>query len=91
MKPFSLTQPKDADAAIQAHAKLPDAQFIGGGTNLLDLMKYGVMEPKSLVDLQDLSFHEIGPGSDGGLRLGASEYGHERGKPTAANPMLLFL
>ncbi|HIB68329.1 MAG TPA: xanthine dehydrogenase family protein subunit M [Phycisphaerales bacterium] len=71
MKPFSLTQPKDADAAIQAHAKLPDAQFIGGGTNLLDLMKYGVMEPKSLVDLQDLSFHEIGPGSDGGLRLGA--------------------
>jgi len=71
MKPFSLTKPSDLEAAIKAHAEEPEAQFIGGGTNLLDLMKYGVMEPKSLVDLQDLGFQEIEQRSDGGLSLGA--------------------
>ena len=39
MKPFSYSRATEPDAAVQQVSKDPGAQYIGGGTNLLDLMK----------------------------------------------------
>ena len=47
------------------------AKFIAGGTNLVDLMKYSVVHPTALVDLNRLDLHEITDLPDGGVRIGA--------------------
>jgi xanthine dehydrogenase YagS FAD-binding subunit len=47
------------------------AKFIAGGTNLVDLMKYGVEHPTRLVDITRLSLRKIEELDGGGLRLGA--------------------
>jgi xanthine dehydrogenase YagS FAD-binding subunit len=45
--------------------------FLGGGTNLVDLMRLGVAEPALLVDVQHIGSDRIEDGDDGGLRIGA--------------------
>lgn len=59
---------KGALAAVQAR---PGAKFIGGGTNLLDLMKEGTENPPHLVDVNRLPLREVTDTADGGLRIGA--------------------
>ncbi len=70
MTPFTYTCPKSVDAAIQAHGEGPDVRFIGGGTNLLDLMKMGVERPTHLVDINRLPLTAIEE-RKGGVRIGA--------------------
>jgi xanthine dehydrogenase YagS FAD-binding subunit len=60
----------EAAAAIKSLAKEPQAYFLAGGTNLVDLMKMGVVVPEKLVDINRLPLKGIEPVS-GGLRLGA--------------------
>ena len=62
------TDPQSAAVFMQAHA---DAAFIGGGTNLLDLMKADVARPQVLLDVNRLPLSEISELPDGGLRIGA--------------------
>lgn len=50
----------------------PDSAFIGGGTNLLDLMKGGVTAPRHLIDVGQLPLAAVTPLPDGGLRIGAA-------------------
>jgi len=68
---FSYSRPADIGAALRLVSQ-PGAQFIAGGTNLLDLMKGGIANPDRLVDITQLAaleqIHEL-PG--GGLRVGA--------------------
>jgi xanthine dehydrogenase YagS FAD-binding subunit len=47
-------------------------RIIGGGTNLLDLMKEGVMYAHGLIDVNTLSLKEIAPTPTGGLLIGAT-------------------
>jgi xanthine dehydrogenase YagS FAD-binding subunit len=68
MRPFTYTRPKTVDEALHAYA--PDARFIGGGTNLLDLMKMGVERPARLVDINRLPLAKIEEHEDG-IRIGA--------------------
>lgn len=56
---FSYTKPATAGAAIQAVTKDKTAKFIAGGTNLVDLMKRGVMTPEKLVDITGLPLKSI--------------------------------
>lgn len=70
MRPFTYTRANTAEEAIQAYAKAPDACFIGGGTNLLDLMKMGVERPAHLVDINHLPLTSIQEHEDG-VRIGA--------------------
>ncbi len=70
MTPFEYSAPQTIDEAIQAMAAAPRARFIGGGTNLLDLMKMGVEQPSHLVNLNHLPLNAIEE-HDGGVRLGA--------------------
>jgi xanthine dehydrogenase YagS FAD-binding subunit len=71
MNPFEYQRAADTGQAIAAIAHADGAKFIGGGTNLLDLMKLGVEQPKKLIDIGRLPLHKIEELPDGGLRLGA--------------------
>jgi CO/xanthine dehydrogenase FAD-binding subunit len=70
MKPFTHTRVTDVNEAVKAFAQYPDTRFIGGGTNLLDLMKMGVERPSHLVDITRLPLTQIEE-HEGGVRLGA--------------------
>lgn len=72
MKPFTYQRAKSPAEAAAAVARVPGAKFIGGGTNLLDLMKLQIETPTHLVDIQDLGLDRIEPTAEGGLRIGAS-------------------
>lgn len=71
MKAFTYERPADAAAAVRAAAR-PGAKFLGGGTNLLDLMKVEVETPTHLVDVTRLSLSDIDDADNGGLRIGAT-------------------
>ena len=71
MKSFSYERAGSPAAAAAAAARVPGAKFIGGGTNLLDLMKLQIETPAHLIDVNDLGLDEIESTDDGGLRIGA--------------------
>ncbi|MHB8286416.1 MAG: FAD binding domain-containing protein [Caulobacteraceae bacterium] len=71
MKPFTYERASSATEAAAAAARMPDAKFIAGGTNLLDLMKLQIETPQHLIDVNGLGMHEIEPTAEGGLRIGA--------------------
>ncbi len=71
MKPFVYARAADAQSAIQQVSADPNARFIGGGTNLVDLMKYGVERPERLVDISRLDLDRIEELPGGGVRIGA--------------------
>ncbi|QGZ64069.1 FAD binding domain-containing protein [Paraburkholderia acidisoli] len=71
MDALSYQRAADVDGAIAA-AQKPGAMFIGGGTNLLDLMKGGVAHPQTLIDITRIgALDRIDTLPDGGLRIGA--------------------
>jgi xanthine dehydrogenase YagS FAD-binding subunit len=70
MTPFTYSRPGDAAAAVRDAAQA-GAAYLGGGTNLVDLMREGVERPSSLVDVTGLA-RGIVERADGGLRIGAA-------------------
>ncbi len=71
MRPFRYQQAADAAAAVAAVTGFRRAAFLGGGTNLVDLMKLGVEAPELLVDITGLPLGGIESLTSGGLRIGA--------------------
>jgi xanthine dehydrogenase YagS FAD-binding subunit len=71
MKPFTYERARTPAEAAAAVARNPNAKFIAGGTNLLDLMKLQIETPGHLVDVNSLALDRIEPTTDGGLRIGA--------------------
>jgi xanthine dehydrogenase YagS FAD-binding subunit len=71
MRPFTYERVRTPAEAAAAAARVPNAKFIAGGTNLLDLMKLQIETPAHLVDVNDLALNRIEPTPDGGLRIGA--------------------
>ena len=70
MRPFSYVAASDASVAFDAVAREPDAKFVAGGTNLIDLMKDEVERPSLLVDINALPYGRI-EARDGELRIGS--------------------
>lgn len=70
MTPFTYSRPGDAAAAIREAAQT-GARYLGGGTNLVDLMREGIERPTKLVDVTRLE-RGISERNDGGLRIGAA-------------------
>ncbi|HEX2120563.1 MAG TPA: xanthine dehydrogenase family protein subunit M [Thermoanaerobaculia bacterium] len=83
MRPFEYLRASDPNAAARAVAANPQAKFLAGGTNLLDLMKEDVERPNQLVDLTRLKLTEIKP-LRGGVSIGALATNTE----TANNPLI---
>jgi xanthine dehydrogenase YagS FAD-binding subunit len=71
VRPFRYERPADAEAAVALLAAEPEARYLGGGTNLVDLMRLGVETPGMLVDVTGIVGREIADGADGGVVIGA--------------------
>jgi xanthine dehydrogenase YagS FAD-binding subunit len=66
MNPFTYqraTGPEEAVHAVSARG----AKFLGGGTNLVDLMRYNVEHPTTLIDVTNLNFTQITSSNDSTL------------------------
>jgi xanthine dehydrogenase YagS FAD-binding subunit len=84
MRPFDYIRPSGRGEAIAAVVANRDGAFLGGGTNIVDLMKLGVVSPNLLVDVSQLVSAEIEQLAEGGVRIGAAV----RNSDLAANPVI---
>ena len=88
MKPFKYTPTNTVTAATQKMFANPNAKYLAGGTNLLDLMKEDVEQPDELVDITRLTLTGIkiisAGTSKGGMSIGALDKNTE----TANHPLV---
>lgn len=85
MNPFTYQRAQDAPQALAAVAGKPEAKFLGGGTNLIDLMKMGVETPAQLVDINRLPLAQLTELPNGGVRIGALA----RNSDVAEHPLIV--
>jgi xanthine dehydrogenase YagS FAD-binding subunit len=71
VKPFRYERADDERSAVAVLAGTPGARLLGGGTNLVDLMRLGVETPDVLVDVTRLPANRVDVMPDGGLLIGA--------------------
>ena len=71
MNPFTYSRQSAAAPAVAELAATPHAKLLGGGTNLVDLMKMGVETPERLIDINRLPLAAVEELPDGkGVGLG---------------------
>src|SRR4051812_2312477 len=85
MNPFVYSRANDSAAAVAAITAKPHTKFLGGGTNLIDLMKMGVETPAQLVDINRLPLAQVEELPGGGVRLGALA----RNSDVAEHPLIV--
>jgi len=81
MRPFTYARAADTADAVRNAG--PGTMYLGGGTNLVDLMRLGVAEPAHLVDVSRLA-HDTIEETSTGLRIGAAV----RNSDLAAHPVV---
>jgi len=70
MRAFEYARPTTVDEAVRLVAERPDAGFIAGGTDLLNLMKDGARAHDRLIDVNALPLGDVVE-ADGVIRIGA--------------------
>ncbi|RYZ45608.1 MAG: xanthine dehydrogenase family protein subunit M [Sphingobacteriales bacterium] len=83
MNPFKFSIAQQPSSAVAMLGKNGQAAFLGGGTNLLDLMKEHVASPTELIDITRLDLKSI-TSSTTGVSLGALAKNTE----TAQHPLI---
>ena len=83
MKPFTYSRASDVAGAVNAAEREPGTRYLGGGTNLVDLMKTGAEHPAHLIDISRLPVNQIAE-QGGGVRIGAMA----RNSDVAAHPLI---
>lgn len=71
MRNFSYTRAGSSQDALSLIANLPNAKFLGGGTNLVDLMRENIEQPDALIDVTRLPSTGITESSEGGVSIAA--------------------
>ncbi len=71
MKNFAYVRATSAADAVQRSQTTQNAQFIAGGTNLVDRLKVFLDEPAQLIDVSRLDLKPIEATTNGGIRIGA--------------------
>jgi len=71
MREFDYERAHDVAGAVALLGADPDTRFLGGGTNLVDLMKDGVEQPTHLVDVNHIGLDKI-EATPTGAHIGAS-------------------
>ncbi|APY84728.1 xanthine dehydrogenase family protein subunit M [Streptomyces alfalfae] len=84
MKSFRYLRAHSVEEATAAHAGRPGSRYLGGGTNLVDLMKMGVERPRTLIDVSGLPLDAVEELPDGSVRAGAAV----RNSDLAAHPLV---
>ena len=68
---FRYARANDVADAVRQIAGDPNAKFVAGGTNLIDLMKMDVERPTKVIDITRLPLNQVENTPGGGLRIGA--------------------
>ncbi|WP_422769041.1 FAD binding domain-containing protein [Plantactinospora sp. WMMC1484] len=84
MKPFRYTRSENVSRAVALLAEAPNGAYLGGGTNLVDLMKLEVATPDLLVDVRRLTSDRVEEAPGGGILIGAATPNSD----LAAHPLL---
>ncbi|GAA4548544.1 FAD binding domain-containing protein [Streptomyces collinus] len=84
MKEFAYVRAGSVEEATSAYASHTGARYLGGGTNLVDLMKLGVEAPTALIDVTRLPLATVEELPGGALRVGAMV----RNSDLAAHPLV---
>jgi len=84
MRPFTYLRVLDVATAVDAIATHPRARFLGGGTNLVDLMRENIERPDMVVDISRLPLIDVDELPNGGVRIGALV----RNSHLAAHPLI---
>ena len=71
MQKFAYQRAEDAAGAVALASHAANSRYLGGGTNLVDLMREEIERPDLLVDVSQLG-SAIEPRPDGGLVIGAA-------------------
>src|SRR5580704_15025260 len=72
MKNFSYSRADTVEGAIALLSQQANSKFLGGGTNLVDLMRENIEQPDALIDVSGLSSAGISDLPDGGISIGAA-------------------
>lgn len=88
MKPFKYTATNTVTAATQKMIANPNAKYLAGGTNILDLMKEDVEQPDELVDITRLNLRGIKTVSNGTNKGGISIGALDKNTDTANHPLV---
>ncbi|HEY0111395.1 MAG TPA: xanthine dehydrogenase family protein subunit M [Fibrella sp.] len=88
MRPFTYTRAKDPSSATKELTGNPNAKFLAGGTNLLDLMKEDVERPSAVIDITTLNLTEIKPIAAGTNKGGISLGGLGKNTDAANHPLI---
>src|SRR5436190_11361862 len=71
MRSFAFQRASSVAEALAAHEASAAAQFVAGGTTLIDLVKLDVMRPTRVVDINRLPLSQVERTPEGGLKIGA--------------------
>src|SRR5579863_4792027 len=71
MRNFSYVRAATPQEAFTILSTLPNAKYLGGGTNLVDLMRENIERPEALIDVTRLPAG-ITETTDGGVSIGAA-------------------
>ena len=72
MKNFGYSRAEDARTAILLISQNPNAKFLAGGTNLVDLMRENIEQPDAVVDITRLPLNRVEELADGSISIGAA-------------------
>lgn len=82
MRPFSYVRAASPGEAVREFRD--GAAYLGGGTNLVDLMRLGVAAPGHVIDVTRALSEDIAERDDGGLTVGAGA----RNSDLASHPLV---
>lgn len=68
MRPFTYITAQNKEEALKSFK--PTANYLGGGTNLVDLMKEDVERPDHIIEVASLQYQKISKNDKGGFTLG---------------------
>lgn len=84
MKQLAYVRPRSVDEALDTMATTPNAKFLAGGTNLVDLIRNDIERPDTVVDVTALPLADVTELPTGGVRVGALV----RNSHLAAHPVI---
>lgn len=71
MRQLAYVRPRSVEEALETIANTPNAKFLAGGTNLVDLIRNDIERPDTVVDVTALPLAEVTELPTGGVRIGA--------------------